>query len=337
MRILLDEKKNFYRANLHCHSTMSDGRFDVATLKEEYKRRGYSVVAFTDHEHLIDNSHLNDENFLAITSCEVAIKQFPDQSTLKNFGMKVCHLNFYSLDPHNTVTPCYSSIADHFINDNCRHLVRHDGEYTRVYSAEGISDMIRVARSQGFIVSYNHPSWSLEDARDYLGYEGLFAVEIYNHSCVMSGHNDDEAAFDHMLRAGKSIFCTACDDCHDRYDFDSPYNDSFGGWVCINAASLTYDNIMTALQRGDFYASMGPEIRSLVWEVDHVTVRTSPCQRISYITAGRRKKPAIAAFGESLTEATFDIRDTDGYFRLRVEDANGKRAYTQAYPVSSEK
>ena len=336
MKILLDEKKNFYRANLHCHSTMSDGRYDVSTLKEEYKKRGYSIVAFTDHEHLIDNSHLNDEDFLAITSCEVAIKQYPTQSTMKNFDMKVCHLNFYSLDPHNTLTPCYSSIADHFINDNCRHLVRHDGEYTRIYSAEGISDMIRTARSQGFIVSYNHPSWSLEDARDYLGYDGLFAVEIYNHSCVMSGHNDDEAVFDHMLRAGKRIFCTACDDCHDRHDFTSPYNDSFGGWVCINAPALTYDSIMSALQDGNFYASTGPAIHSLVRDGNQVTIRTSPCRSIQYITAGRRKKPIIAPQGESLTEAVFDIRDTDGYFRLRVEDDCGKRAYTQAYAVGED-
>jgi hypothetical protein len=37
-------------------------------------------VAFTDHEHVIDNSHLTDENFLAINGCEVAIKEFEKQA-----------------------------------------------------------------------------------------------------------------------------------------------------------------------------------------------------------------------------------------------------------------
>lgn len=333
MQVLLDSSKPFYRANLHAHSNMSDGRCDLLTLKEEYKKRGYSVVAFTDHEHVIDNSHLSDPDFLTITSCEVAIKEFSEQSTLKNFDMKVAHLNFYALDPHNDVTPCYSSIADHFINDNCRDLIRHEGEYKRVYSAEGINDMIRIAKENGFIVSYNHPSWSLENARDYMGYEGLFAVEIYNHGCSMKGHNDDESVFDDMLRAGKKIYCTACDDSHNRHPFDSVYCDSFGGWVCINAETLTYESIMNALQNGDFYASSGPRIDSLVRDGNKVTVKCSACRSISYITRGRRKTSVIAESTDGITEATFEIRDTDGYFRLRLEDNKGKRAYTQAYQI----
>ena len=72
MKILLDEKKRFYKANLHCHSVYSDGTRTVEELKADYMAQGYSIIAFTDHEHLIDNSHLTDENFLAITACELA-------------------------------------------------------------------------------------------------------------------------------------------------------------------------------------------------------------------------------------------------------------------------
>ena len=72
--ILIDKERRFYKANLHCHSTLSDGKMTPEEIKEKYKENGYSIVAFSDHEHLIDNSHLNDENFLAMTSCEIAIK-----------------------------------------------------------------------------------------------------------------------------------------------------------------------------------------------------------------------------------------------------------------------
>ena len=333
MQILLDNNKPFFRANLHCHSYMSDGRCSPEKLKEEYKKRGYSVLAFTDHEHVIDHSYLNDPDFLAITACEVAIKEFPRQSTLKNFSMKVAHLNFYALDPHNDVTPCYSSIADHFVNDNCRDLIKYDEEYERVYSHEGINEMIRIAKEKGFIVSYNHPSWSLENARDYLGYNGMFAVEIYNNGCAMMGHNDDESVFDDLLRAGKHVYCTATDDCHTKSEFGSPYNDAFGGWVCINADELSYDKVMTALQNGDFYASTGPTIDSLVRDGNNITIRTSPCHSISYISGGRRRKTVIAQDGEELTEATFEAREGDIFFRLKVTDSSGKKAYTQAYNI----
>lgn len=334
MQILLDRSKSFYKANLHCHSTNSDGKMTVAQLKEEFKKRGYSVVAFTDHEHLIDNSHLDDESFLTITSCELAIKEFPAQSTMKNYGMRVCHLNLYALDRHNTVTPCYNSVCDHFKNPDIEDLIRHNGEYERVYSADGINDIIRQAGDQGFIVSYNHPRWSLENAVQYLGYEGLFAVEVYNHSTAVHGGSDYCIdVFDDFLRDGKQIFCTMCDDCHERHGTEGPYSDMFGGWVMINADRLGYDTIMSALQKGDFYASQGPEIKSLVRDGDTVSIETSAAASIALSTKGRRTAAVNAATDETVCEACFKLRPDDGYFRITVTDRYGRHAHTQGYEV----
>ena len=77
MKILLDSNKSFFKANLHCHTIYSDGKHTPEEVKEEYKKRGYSIVAFTDHEHIIDHSYLNDENFLAITAFELMLKENP--------------------------------------------------------------------------------------------------------------------------------------------------------------------------------------------------------------------------------------------------------------------
>ena len=332
MRILLDKNKNYYKANLHTHTNMSDGGKRLEETKEHYKKNGYSVVAFTDHEHVLDNSYLNDENFLTITSCEVAIKQFAKESTLKKMDMKVTHLNFYALDPHNTETPCYSSVADHFINDNCRDRIAYpEKDYERIYSAEGINEMIRVAGEKGFIVSYNHPGWSLETACDYLNYDGLFSVEIVNYACVHDGIPDDEVVFDHMLRAGKKIYCTACDDCHNRAPFDSVYSDACGAWIQINAEKLDYDTIMTALKNGDFYASTGPEIYYLTVDGNKAVIECSDVVKISLVTGTRRVHTIHAERGEAITKAEFEIRDTDNYCRIRIEDKNGKKAYTQSF------
>ncbi len=331
MKILLDPNKKYFKANLHCHSTYSDGKASVETLKEEYKKRGYSIVAFTDHEFVVDNSRLDDDEFLTITSCEVAIKEFSNQSTLKNLHMRVCHLNFYALDQHNTLTPCYASVYNHFASEENKPLIRFDGEYERRYSTDGINEMIRIANERGFIVSYNHPTWSLENATDYLGYENLFAVEIYNHSCVHLGLLDDEHALDDFLRAGKKLFCTAADDNHNGKGFQAPYTDSFGGWVWINAEKLDYATIMNALQRGDFYASTGPQIFSLIQDGDVVKVQTSPCRKISLSTKSRRAQTVFAEPNNTLDSAEFTLSPTDGYFRIRVVDEQGNTAYSQAY------
>ncbi len=333
MKILLDENKKFFKANLHCHSTKSDGKLTVETLKAEYKKRGYSIVAFTDHEHLIDNSYLDDDEFLTITSCEVAIKEFPAISTLKKLDMRVTHLNFYALDQHNVVTPCYASEYDHYGYEGIKDEIRYEGEFERKYSAEGVNEIIKIAKEKGFIVSYNHPTWSLENASHYLNYEGMFAVEIYNHSCSLQGHADDEHVFDDLLRADKAVFCTCADDNHNARPFDGPYCDSFGGFVQINAEKLDYATVMDALQKGNFYASTGAQILSLVKDGDKVHIKTAPSKRIFLLTRGRRCEKVIASENETVTEATFTLWDSDEYFRIRVEDEKGKRAYTQAYPV----
>ncbi len=332
MKVLLDNHKNFYKANLHCHSTYSDGHLTPQELKEEYKKRGYSIIAFTDHEHLIDNSHLNDDGFLAITSCELAIKQDASLSTLKVFDMKVCHLNFYAVDPQSTATPCYSKkYAKKYITNEIRDLIKYDTDSERTYSVADINNMIKAASENGFLVTYNHPSWSLENATRYLGYENLFAVEIYNTGCVKSGIVDDESVFDDMLRAGKKIYCTACDDNHNKSELLSPESDSFGGWVCINADRLDYKEIMKALKNGDFYASTGPQIMSLTADDNVIRIETSPCDKISIITDGRRAESVFSQPNSAITSAKFTLRESDKYFRIRVEDSKGKRAYTQAY------
>ncbi len=331
MKVLLDKNKPFFKANLHSHSTNSDGKYPVEVLKEEYKKRGYSIVAFTDHEHLIDNSYLDDENFLTITSCEVAIKEFENLSTLVKHDMRVCHLNFYSPSQNYTVTPCYSSVYDHYVTERLKPLIKHDGEYKRNYSAQGINEIIRIATEKGFLVSYNHPTWSLETATDYLAYENLFAVEVYNHSCANSGRLDDEHAFDDILRSGKKIYCTCADDNHNLKGINTLYDDSFGGWVQINADKLDYATIFNALKNGDFYSSTGPEIYSLTVDGDKIKIQTSPCAKIYLTNKSRRTQFVLANDGETITSAEFSLNMVDEFFRIRVIDGKGKKALTQAY------
>ena len=88
---------------------------------------------------------------------------------------------------------------------------------------------------------------------------------------------------------------------------------------------------MQALKNGQFYASIGPKIFSLVYENNTVSIKTSPCRKIDLVTRGRRAKAAIAPKGETLQSAQFTLQENDCYFRIRVVDNEGKTAWTQAY------
>ena len=328
-KILLDESLGYFKGNMHCHSTLSDGRQTPEELKALYKAHGYSFLAITDHDHLNNHAYLDDAEFLTITSMECAVKEFPEQSTLVNQKMKCCHLNLYAIKQDNSEQVCYSPVYDKYSKGERREaLQKYDLGYKRVYSGEGINDFIRIAKEKGFFVAYNHPRWSLENYKQYSQYEGLWGVEIYNHACQRGGiYEYDINVHDDFLRDGKHIFLSVGDDNHSEAS-------SLGAFVMVNAPSLTYENIIKALLEGRFYASRGPQIHALWVEDGRVHVKCSPAKMIGMTTEGRRHGARHAEKDALITEADFEIRADDGYIRIAVEDERGLRADSQAYFVS---
>ena len=330
-RILLDSATPFFKGNMHCHSTVSDGTLTPQELKELYRAHGYHFIAFTDHEHVVPHPELNDDRFVAITGAEYAIKEFPEQSTLRNWDMKVCHLNLYAKDAGNYFSVCYNEKADHFSHGEYRkNIKKPDKNYSRVYGAEGINDLIRQANENGFFVAYNHPRWSLENYGDYGGYEGLWGVEIYNTATNRAGlYEYDVNVLDDMLRDGKRVFASCGDDNHNGKRLG--LRDSCVAFVMVNAKELSYAAIVDGLLRGNFYSSTGPLIYDLSVEEGVVHVRSSEAVEITLSTRGRRSDIAMAEEGKTVTEASFPLCETDGYFRIDVVDAQGRRANSQAY------
>ena len=60
----------WFKAALHVHTTNSDGDVDVATRLQQYRTRGFDVVAITDHRKTNDLSGFSDKEFLALSSIE---------------------------------------------------------------------------------------------------------------------------------------------------------------------------------------------------------------------------------------------------------------------------
>lgn len=331
-KYLLPKEGKFYKANLHCHSTVSDGSLSPEEIKKQYMEKGYSVIAYTDHDVLIAHPELAEENFLPLNGFEVEINEETD----KNFmDIKTCHICYISLKPDNITMPFFHRTEYMFANSvNYADKVIYDKskqDYVRKYNGECISEMMKLGRDNGFFVTYNHPAWSLENYEQYMSYNNMNAMEICNFGCVVTGYTDyNEKEYDDMLRAGRRIYCIAADDNHNRAKPWTRGYDSFGGFTMIKADKLEYTAITSALEKGNFYASQGPEIYDLWIEDGIVHITCSDADSIKMTTANRTTK-IVFDEGSGLNEAEFPFDEKERYFRLTVTDKNGLHANTNAY------
>ncbi len=330
-KYLLPNKGKFYKANLHVHTTVSDGEFTPEEVKKMYMEKGYSVVAFTDHEIMVPHPELTDENFVAITSTEISTNQRNDCDF---FFSKTYHLNIYSPDEKKS---CFNTFdkPKMWLNHSYDYITAEQEEkkYNRIYNVDDVNKVIQMANDEGCLVSYNHPVWSLQDYSDYIDLKDLWGIELYNTGCARNGYFDSAKPFDDLLRKGERILPLATDDAHKLWD-------CFGGFIMINAEKLTYDNIFESLKNGDFYASTGPEFYEISIEGSIVKIVTSPVGFVG-LSTDCRQLYSKRAEGELLNEVEFDIDwyfnlSKDGpnkhkYIRITLADEFGNKAYSRAY------
>lgn len=308
--VFLKAGERFYKANLHCHTTESDGNLTPEETKKEYKNRGYSVVAFTDHCKYSWHRELDDEEFLALAAYEFQVDEQPWGNRARTY-----HVNLYDCAPWDKTEEKQNTCLPGCIYGD----------------VEGLNKFVEKMRLRGFLACYNHPYWSLQTMEDYRGLEGFWAMEVYNYNCDQEGMYGSHAqAYDEMLRAGQKLFCVAADDNHDCFSLGHPLNDSFGGFIMIQAKEFSYQGIIKALKEGCFYSSMGPEIQALEVKDGKIVVKTSPVSRIYLKQQGRECRCAAAA-GDKLEGAEFPLDGREGYVRVECRDARGQYAWSNAY------
>ena len=152
-KYLLPQTGSFFKANLHSHSTVSDGDLTPKQMKELYLNNGYSIIAYTDHNIFSDCNSLTDEHFLALNGSEEDVKT-PD-------SVKKCHLGFIALDREDNKRVSFAGLQ-------------------REHTTEYINNMISRGREGNFFVIFNHPVWSMEEYTDYITFNGMHAMEIKN-------------------------------------------------------------------------------------------------------------------------------------------------------------
>ena len=283
----------FYRGNLHTHSTNSDGRHPPEDVIAFYRNAGYDFLALTDHFmeqygwKISDTRPLRDDGFTTLIAAEL---HAPRTRVGELWHIKAIGLPLDFAAPVNGET----------------------GPQLAARAAE-----------TGAFIGLVHPSWyglTTEDAREI---PFAHAIEIYNHgSAVEVDRGSDWPFCDLLLNDGWRLSGYASDDAHQLT------HDCLGGWVQVKASSLDPDLLLAGLKQGHYYSSQGPEIADIAVAEDgsEVHIASSPAATIAITGRGSRSQ---SLRGEALDKAVFPLRRFKGsYFRVTVIDAADRRAWS---------
>jgi hypothetical protein len=301
---------SWFKGNLHSHSLLSDGRLEPAREIEAYRSHGYDFLALSEHDRYEPVEAGPGSPFLVLPAFEYDF-------AMEEGDPRAYHLNVFPGPGAPKGEPFEAPR-------------RFEPRPMRGKDYAAVQGFIDEFAAKGCLVMLNHPTWSLEGPEDILPLEGLFAVEIFNYSSeLLENLGSSLPAWDAFLRAGKAVWGTATDDNHNCHPLDSPYCDSFGGWVCVKAPALEAGAILEALAAGSFYSSAGPLIHRFELEGDRVHFECSPSDAI-YLNADRRQsRAALGAPGRGeLTSFEARLDGSERYLRMECVDAAGKKAYT---------
>jgi hypothetical protein len=300
----------WYKGNTHTHTLNSDGDSSPDDVARWYKEHGYQFVVLTDHNYLTSVDGLNalmgaDERFLIVKGEEVTDR----------FEAKPIHVNGLGVS----------------------RVVPAQGGTSVLQTIQRNVDAIRAADGVPHI---NHPNFGWSVSADELAQvKNNKLFEIFNgHPMVNNAGGGGvaglEDAWDAILSRGILLYGLAVDDAHHfKRPEDREASRPGQGWIYVRAARLTAAELLSAMERGDFYASTGVELSDYVVTPTSITitVREKPWAkyRIQFIGRGGRVLKEVLS-----SPARYDITGSEGYVRAKVIESSGFVAWTQPIVVS---
>jgi hypothetical protein len=293
-----DKPGRFYKGNLHCHSTVSDGRLTPEEVCNYYRAAGYNFLSVTDHF----------MNYFHWKMTDTTPYRTPDFTTLIGAELHAPGIEFDWYPWHILA-------------------VGLPPDFAPVTEGETGFMVARRAIECGAFVTIAHPDWYNLSEADARTLGDLHAIEVFNGTSV--DHNDKPGGWsllDLLLTRGYRYNALATDDAH----FHPERADTLLGWTMVKAEELTPEAILQALRFGHYYSSTGPTIYDIqVIPGDRVYVRCSPASRI-FVTGAAFV--AASEHGNGIIEAEISLKKFPSPFgRVTVRDAYQRRAWSNPF------
>ncbi|HYI24992.1 MAG TPA: hypothetical protein VD767_06235 [Thermomicrobiales bacterium] len=290
-----DKPGQYYRGNIHSHSTNSDGLLSPSDVVNAYRDRDYDFVAITDHFMgrynfpITDSSPFRTSTFTTLFGAEIHVPGLQNGIVwdLLAVGLPV--------------------------------------DFAPVNPDEVDLDLVRRASAAGAFVAIPHPGWNgvvhSDGARII---DHVDAIEIHNEGHTLdSDRGSGWYLADSLATAGHRHFSAfAADDAH----FKNDRFDRFGGWINVKAESLDPESLLAAMKAGNYYSSTGATIRNVEVTPTEIIVETDPAIGIMLGGPGTVRQYVR---GEDLTRATFTRSMFQrGFFRVIVIEDYRRKAWS---------
>jgi len=284
----------WFKGNVHTHSSGSDGTRTPEQLVSMYRGAGYDFLSITDHSVVTDVGGVPGRGLLLIPGEELCVGRSHAGTHYHLVGVGIPEtLPFrdfdYGTDPQRVVD--------------------------EINGLGGVSVLA-------------HPYWSGLSHNDAIAVGALCGVEIYNTSCDYERNTGLSASHvDGLIAAGRRPLIFAVDDHHGADRPDMPV-DACGAWIMVKAPSLEEPDILESIRGGLFYSSTGPEIKGIRVDGDGVIhVDCSSARTISFVSTPSLGMKFHARSGP-LTSASYPGRPGETYVRVEVTDFEGRTAWS---------
>lgn len=307
----------WYKGNLHTHSYWSDGNQFPEVILQQYRERGYDFVALSDHNVLATTERWvmvsttpNGEPSLAeyrrvfgddwveqrrdtAGSLQVRLKRFDE------YAGRVSEPGRFLVIQSEEISDRFDSRPLHVNATNVAEPIPPQGGASVADVLQRNIDAVleqRRVTGRPMVPHVNHPNygWAVT-AEDLMDLEGERFFEIYNghplvHNTGDSLHPSIERIWDlvltHRLTRGLGmVYGVAVDDAHHYAQMDATRANPARGWIMARAAALTPDDIITAMEAGEFYASTGVTLADIVPSPDGLALRIGGEPGVTYVTA----------------------------------------------------
>lgn len=314
------ETGNWYKGNIHCHTTNSDGCLTPEEVVKLYKENGYSFLAISDHDLYSDyRRELNSQDFIVLPAIEATAVLYKDETRTDRLCLHHIH---GILGTEEMVKNAKKGTFAHLEKYPPRIFFESwDGGKAGQELQQDLED-------HGCITIYNHPVWSRVKEEEFTYIKGLAGLEIYNYGTENeSGTGFDAIHWDVMLRRGVRINGTASDDNHN----DGILEDSFGGYIVVKAQSLDHESIVRALLDGNYYSSTGPVIYDWGIRDNTAYVECSQVSRVNFIAGNYINAGGTRIFRDdqrAVMRAEFLLKGNEQYIRAECIDSYGRTAWS---------
>ena len=301
---------NAYRANLHAHSTTSDGQFAPDEVAKLYADEGYDVLCLSDHGRTNRLADIDAQGMLLLSGVE-----------LHPYGGRVYrgHLLCVNVPGDFDVSV---ALGGEVGDDRMQHVVDE-------------------VNSAGGLCYFAHPYWCGFRSEEIAALRGLAGIEVYNTSARYIGRAYNMQTWDELCDMGVRLPALAVDDFHRLRDF-------CGGWCVICCEERTPESVVSALRSGSFYSTQGPEFRRVSFSDGVFEAEFTPATSVIGLSNRCRGfctgVPNFDGDGETpeITSCRFDMNKLLApekaaircdYFRCQIIDAQGRYAWTNPIPL----